>query len=594
MGVYPKPRRNGRPGAEPVKSRPPVPIKVQMRAQPSKPDVPTRTRPGRLLGDVIVELGFCDRETVEEAVRVARGSGRQMGQILLEQRALGVRQLGMAVAARFGLDFVELETIELNPAALELLPVPAMQRLDAVPIGFRADGTLLVAMADPRNLQATDDIAMLTNGSVVPVVVTRVDLDALLTRVNRPALTSVVIDEDREGREAAALQAAIAEANDDGPTARLVTSILAEAVGDGASDIHLDPGDDELLVRYRVDGLMRDVTSVPARRAAAVVSRIKILSELDISERRASQDGRMSLTVDGRRIDVRVVTIPLVDGESAVLRILDPGDAPRSLGDLGMDDADRERMELALARGHGAILATGPTGSGKSTTLYASVGVVNTPEKTVMTIEDPVEYRLPRVKQMQVFERAGVTFASGLRAIVRADPDIIMVGEIRDRDSAKIAIEAALTGHLLLTSLHANSAPGAVARLIDMGIEPYLVASSLECVVGQRLVRRLCTHCRRAVTVPGADVGHAAGGPATVYEPDGCAACADTGYRGRAGLYEVMPMTDAIRELIAAHATAAEITRVAVAEGMRTLREAGLAKVRQGETSLAEVARVIC
>ncbi len=561
--------------------------------QAQTPETARRARPGRLLGDVIVELGFCDRETVEEAVREARASGRPMGQLLLEQHRLRDHQLGIAVAERFGLKFVDLKVAAPDVTALSMIPEAAMQRLDAVPIGFRDDGSLLVAMVDPRNLLATDDIAMLTNRNVVPVVVTRDDLDALLTRSGR--LGDLIEDEEPESGEddEAALQAALEQAADDGPTVKLVRSIIAQAISQGASDVHFDPDDGELLVRYRVDGMMRDVTRIPARQAARVISRIKILSELDISERRVSQDGRMSLTIDGRKVDIRVVTVPLVAGESAVLRVLDPGDSPLSLHELGMDDADRERVEKALRRGHGAILATGPTGSGKSTTLYASVGLVSTPEKTIMTIEDPVEYRLARVKQIQVFERAGVTFASGLRSIVRADPDIIMVGEMRDRDSAKIAIEAALTGHLMLSSLHTNSAPAAAARLVDMGIEPYLVASALECVVGQRLVRRLCLQCCRAVTVPGSDAGLESGEEIAVCEAgDGCMQCSETGYRGRAGLYEVMIVTEEIRSLIVARATAGEISRVAVSQGMRTLRDAGLAKVRAGETSLAEIARV--
>jgi type IV pilus assembly protein PilB len=554
-------------------------------------DVPKRVRPGRLLGDVIVELGFCDRDAVEQAVRDARASGRPMGQLLLEQNLLASHQLGIAIADRFGLKFVDLKAFEPDIAALSLLPDAAMHRLDAVPIGFGADNSLIVAMVDPRNLLATDDIAMLTNRNVVAVVVTREDLDALFERSER--MGKLIEHEDEPEDDAAAREAVLEEINDDGPTVKLVRSIIAQAISQGASDVHFDPDDNALLVRYRVDGIMRDVTHIPARQAARVISRIKILSELDISERRGSQDGRMSLTLDGRRIDIRVVTVPLVAGESAVLRVLDPGDTPRSLADLGMDDADRERVERALNRSHGAILATGPTGSGKSTTLYAAVGVVSTPEKAIMTIEDPVEYRLPRVKQIQVFERAGVTFVAGLRSIVRADPDIIMVGEMRDRDSAKIAIEAALTGHLMLSSLHTNSAPAAAARLIDMGVEPYLVASSLECVIGQRLVRRLCMECRRGVTVPTADVGVGSAADVAVFEPgDGCMHCSETGYRGRMGLYEVMTLSEEIRTLIVARATAGEITRLAVSQGMRTLRDAGLAKVRSGETSMAEVGRV--
>ena len=539
---------------------------------------------------MIVELGFCDRETVEHAVSEARASGRPMGQLLLERHSLRSHQLGISVAKRFGLDFLDLKVVEPDLAALSLLPEAAMHRLDAVPISFREDGALIVAMVDPRNLLATDDIAMLTNRNVVPVVVTREDLDVLLTHGER--LGELANEADAEAEEEAAREAALEQDADDGPTAKLVRSIISEAISHGASDVHFDPDDRELLVRFRVDGIMRDVTRVPGRQAARVISRIKILSELDIAERRASQDGRMSITLDGRKIDIRVVTVPLVAGEAAVLRILDAGHAPLSLGELGMDEADRARVEAALHGAHGAILATGPTGSGKSTTLYASVGVVSTPEKAIMTIEDPVEYRLPRVKQMQVFERAGVTFASGLRTIVRADPDIIMVGEMRDRDSAKIAIEAALTGHLMLSSLHTNSAPAAAARLVDMGVEPYLVASSLECVIGQRLTRRLCLECRRPVPRPGAELGLDDEGDVTVFEPVGCPSCAETGYRGRAGVYEVMVVSDEIRALIVARATASQITRLAVAQGMRPLRAAGLAKVRAGETSLAEVARV--
>ena len=549
-----------------------------------------RVRRGRLLGDVIVELGFCDRATIEQAVAEARASGRPMGQLLLEQPLLRSHQLGIAIAERFGLKFVDLKGAEPDIAALSLLPQAAMHRLDAVPIGFRDDGTLFVAMVDPRNLLATDDIAMLTNRNVIPVVVTREDLDDLLARAGGLGNFE---EAPSEAEAEAAREAAREQAEDDGPTVKLVRSIISEAIVQGASDVHFDPDDDDLLVRFRVDGIMRDVMRIASGQAARVISRIKILSDLDIAERRGSQDGRMSLALEGRHIDVRVVTVPLVAGESAVLRILDPGDAPLSLGELGMDDEDRAKVEAALHAAHGAILATGPTGSGKSTTLYASVGVVSTPEKTIMTIEDPVEYRLPRVKQMQVFERAGVTFASGLRTIVRADPDIIMVGEMRDRDSAKIAIEAALTGHLLLSSLHTNSAPAAAARLVDMGIEPYLVASSLECVIGQRLVRRLCPECRQPVAVPGADVGLGGDDAVEVFEPGGCGACGDTGYRGRAGIYEVMLMTDEIRTLVVARATASEIMRMAVSQGMRTLREAGIAKVRAGETSLAEVGRVV-
>jgi type IV pilus assembly protein PilB len=553
-----------------------------------------RSRSGRLLGDVIVGLGFCSREAVEDAVVVAREAGRQLGQVLLERSALTSDQLATAVAERFGLQYVSLPDLEPDMAAMHLVPAQAVRRLDAVPIGFRDKETVLVAMANPTNVLALDDMAMLTDLRVEPVVVSREDLDALLGHLSRIEEDILDGDEDVEdGDDDVTSEEDIHEAAaDDSPTVKLVRSIIAQAIEQGASDVHFDPADGDLLVRYRVDGIMADATRIPRRQAARVISRIKILSDLDISERRLPQDGRTSLTLTGRRVDIRVSIVPLVGGESAVLRVLDPGEGPLSLGQLGMDNEDRAKVEHALSRSHGAILATGPTGSGKSTSLYASVAVVASPEKTLMTIEDPVEYRLPSVKQMQVNERAGLTFSTGLRAIVRADPDIIMVGEMRDRDSARIAVEAALTGHLVLSTLHTNNAPAAPARLIDMGVEPYLVASAIDCVLAQRLARRLCKSCRKPVEVEGVEVGLHRGMKAEVFEPVGCARCRSQGYRGRLGLFEVMTVSEEIRSLIVQRAPAGDIGRLAIAQGMRTLREDGLSKVRAGETSLAEVARV--
>jgi type IV pilus assembly protein PilB len=560
---------------------------MSLATQPN--GLPPRSRPGRLLGDALVGLGFCDRETVEQAVLEARLEGRPMGQLLLEQGALNGDQLAIAIAERFGLQHVSLDTLRTDVTALNGLPATALRRLDAVPIGFR-DETLLVAMTNPTNVLALDDLAMLSDLRVEPVVVSREDLDVLLQRVN--SLENEV-DENLELESVADDAVDIHESSaDDAPTVKLVRSIIAHAIEAGASDMHFDPHDGELRVRYRIDGIMAEGTTIPRRQAAKVISRIKILSELDISERRLPQDGRTSITLDGRRVDIRVTVVPLVAGEAAVLRVLDPGTRPLTLGEIGMGDADRARVEAALSRSHGAILATGPTGSGKSTSLYASVGLVSTPEKTLMTIEDPVEYRLPEVKQMQVFERAGLTFATGLRAIVRADPDVIMVGEMRDRESAKIAIEAALTGHLVLSTLHTNSAPAAPARLIDMGVEPYLVASALDCVLAQRLARKLCTSCRSPVMVPGGHVGLKSRANVEVYEPVGCERCRQTGYRGRIGLFEVMSVSDEIRGLIVTRAPAGEIAKMAISQGMTTLREDGLGKVRAGRTTLAEIARV--
>jgi len=553
-------------------------------ASVADPEPASRPRMGRLLGDVIVGLGYCGRDVVEEAVHAAQDSGRQLGQILLDAGKLTSDELAMCVAERFGLEYMSLREFEPDAAALYLVPAAAVRRLDAVPVGFR-DGSLLVAMANPSNVLALDDMTMLTDLRVAPIVVSREDLDALLTRLTR--LDDEVVEDEEEEEPDAVLR----EGADDSPTVKLVRSILAQAIEHGASDVHFNPDDGDLMVRYRIDGMMSDATRIPRKQAARVISRIKILSDLDISERRLPQDGRTSLTVGGRRIDIRVTIVPLVAGESAVLRVLDPGDGPMSFGQIGMSAANRATVEAALARSHGAILATGPTGSGKSTSLYAAVAIVAAPEKTLMTIEDPVEYRLSGVKQMQVNERAGLTFATGLRSIVRADPDIIMVGEMRDRESARIAIESALTGHLVMSTLHTNSAPAAAARLVDMGVEPYLVASAVECVIAQRLARRLCASCKKPTSVPGAVVGV---GDVTVdvFDAVGCPRCRQQGYRGRLGLFEVMTVNDEIRSLIVQRAPAGEIARLAISQGMLTLHDDGLAKVRAGETSLAEVARV--
>jgi len=445
-----------------------------------------------------------------------------------------------------------------------------------------------VAVANPDNYLAVDDVSMFTGLQIKPVVVSHDDLDALIRRLT-------VIDgdllEDQPLLEEVPLETVI-ESADDAPTIKLVRSIISDAVDRGVSDVHFAPDDGTLSVRYRIDGVMGDAARIPRAQADAVISRIKILAELDISERRLPQDGRMGIAIEGRRIDIRVALMPLVAGESAVLRILDSGRSPLSLDDLGMTLEDRARLERPLGRTHGAILVTSPTGSGKTTSLYAIIALVRSPEKTLTTIEDPVEYRLRGVNQIQVSERTGLTFAKGLRAIVRADPDVIMVGEVRDRESARIAVDAALTGHLVLTTLHTNDAPSSAMRLVDMGIEPYLISAALDCVIAQRLARRLCMSCRRPATVPAGHVG-LEGGEIEVYEAAGCARCRNTGYIGRLGIYEVMTVSDEIRSLIVARSAAQQIAKVAVEQGMLPLREDGLEKVRGGFTTLSEIGRVL-
>jgi type IV pilus assembly protein PilB len=457
-------------------------------------------------------------------------------------------------------------------------------------------------MSDPANVLALDDIAMLTRLDVKPAVASAEDIAGLISRMNRfEDAVHEAVEESEEG--AAPMEIVdLRESAEDAPVIKLVHSIIAQAAEKGASDIHFEPQADEkgrsgreLRVRMRIDGVLNDETMVPKRMVAGVVSRIKIMSDLDISERRIPQDGRVGLTIDGRHVDVRVVTIPSVHGEAVVLRILDKENVTLELDKLGMQAHELDRFRKGFHRAHGAVLVTGPTGSGKSTTLYAALLELNTPEKNIITIEDPVEYQIHGITQVQVNNKAGLTFANGLRSMMRADPDILMVGEIRDRETAQIAVEGALTGHMVLSTLHTNDAPSAVTRLIEMGIEPFLVASAIDCVVAQRLARTLCSHCKKRTIIPAKvlrDHGFAAQFDIEAYEPVGCVRCGGMGYRGRVGLYEVMVMSDEIRTLTLQRGAAGQIAAVAVGDGMRRLREDGLDKVKAGLTSMAEVARV--
>ena len=388
----------------------------------------------------------------------------------------------------------------------------------------------------------------------------------------------------------------IRESANDAPLIKLVHSVIADAIERGTSDIHFDPGDGDLRVRFRVDGVVTDVATVPKRLAPGLISRIKIMANLDIAERRAPQDGRIGLTVDGRFIDIRVSILPVLRGESAVLRVFDKGRLVMELDRMGMEPDDRELLRRAVTRSHGAVLVTGPTGSGKTTTLYATLAEINTPDKTLIAIEDPVEYELNGIKQIQVNPKVGLTFADGLRSMVRSDPDVLMVGEIRDRETAQIAIESALTGHLVLSTLHTGDAPMAMARLVEMGVEPFLVASSITCVVAQRLARRLCEDCRRPIHVSAEELrrsGFEAAEGIDAHEPVGCMRCNDSGYRGRIGIYEVLTVTGEIGSLILGSASSEEIGAAAEAAGMRRMREDGLEKVRQGLTSIPEVLRCL-
>jgi type IV pilus assembly protein PilB len=556
---------------------------------------PPRSRGGgRFLTDVIVELGLAEQERVEAAVEAARAAGTTPETVLLESGAITQVALSRAIAERHGLDHLDLHAFKVDMTAANLISGSAARRYDAVPVAFQGPRNVLVAMADPANVLAVDDIALMTGYEVRVAVASREDIGMLVTRLTRldDVVASTAVEAEEEGP---AEIVDLRESAEDAPVIKLVHQIIAQAVEEGASDIHLAPDGTQLRVRFRIDGVLVETTTVPRRMVNGVISRVKIMSDLDIAEKRLPQDGRVGLTIDHRHVDLRVVTLPSVHGEGAVMRILDKESVVMELDKLGFLDPELQRFRRAFNQAYGAVLVTGPTGSGKSTSLYAALGELNTPDKNIITIEDPVEFELLGVTQVQVNPKAGLSFATGLRSLMRADPDIIMVGEIRDREAAQIAVEAALTGHLVLSTLHTNDAPTAISRLIEMGIEPFLVASAIDCVVAQRLARTLCAHCKRR-TILTAEVLRTNGFPAftdlEAYEPVGCPRCNGSGYKGRVGLYEVMTVDDEIRRLAIERSSADAIAEVAVRNGMRRLREDGLEKVKLGRTSIAEVARI--
>jgi type IV pilus assembly protein PilB len=581
------------------------PTEAAATASDSQPDVSgtaglippmRRGRSGSFITDVVVDLGYATREQVEQAIAQSRTAGRAPEQILLEGGVIDTEQLSRATAERYGLDFVDLAVFGIDMGAANLISVKSARRHQTVPIAYIDEQTILLAMADPANVLALDDVQMATGLNCAVAVAPAHDIDALISKLGtlQSAVTEAIEDEGDEEAPEAELTDLRASAQD-GPVIKLVNSILGQAVAEGASDIHFEPHSGDMRIRFRIDGVLQETARVPKRMVAGVISRIKIMSDLDIAEKRVPQDGRVGVMVEERRIDLRVTTLPTQEGEGVSVRILDETSALRTLDDLGMDGDGRTRFENSFRKPYGAVLVTGPTGAGKSTTLYAALQALNGVDKHIVTIEDPVEYRLPGVNQIGVHRKAGLTFATGLRSVLRADPDVIMVGEVRDAETARIAIEAALTGHMVLTTLHTNDAPGAMTRLQEMGVESFLTSSAVDCVVAQRLARVLCPHCKRRAVVPQdalTEAGFRVGTDLEVYEPLGCPRCNGSGYRGRLGIYSVMVLSERIKEMVVANAAEADIAGVAIEEGMLTLRQAGLEKVRAGLTSIEEVSRV--
>jgi type IV pilus assembly protein PilB len=550
------------------------------------------------LGDILLEDGLVTQQQLFDAYDEHQRAGRALGRVLVDRGVLTESQLVAALAQQIGMRFVDLTEFPVDGAALSSIPQAVARRYNAMPIGYE-DGRLLVAMSDPANVFAIDDIRSITGVEVKPVVATKSDVTSAINRYYRADsdLDELTVALDQEDQETDI--SGLKEVVEDAPIVKFVNLLITQAINDRASDIHLEPNERDLRVRFRIDGVLHEIMRSPRNIQAGVISRLKIMADINIAERRVPQDGRLSVTVGGKKIDLRVATLPTVWGEKVVMRVLDNSTAMLRLSDLGFSDRNFLRYQESFTKPYGMILVTGPTGSGKSTTLYATLNIVSKPEINVITVEDPVEYRISGINQVQTNPKAGLTFATALRSILRSDPDVVLIGEVRDHETALISVEAALTGHLVLSSLHTNDAPSAVTRLVEMGIEPFLVGSALDCVLAQRLARRLCEKCKEPYT-PEPEVLRSSGYPwqdgeplPTLYRTVGCSACAKTGYRGRLALHEVMAVSEEIERLTVERASAVDIARVATEQGMQSLKLDGMEKVRDGITSLEEILRVV-
>lgn len=556
-----------------------------------------------LAGDTVhslLEAGLITPEQLDEAAAQAEQGSQSVLEVLLAQGLVDRAAVVRTAAQSAGLDYVELSDFIVDMNAAALLPPEFARRSCVLPLAHE-DGELVVAVGirQAGNIELKDDLSRMTRSRIRFAIANRADIVARINQVYRAEgelhdLTSNLTSED----DAEDLSS-FTEVSDEAPVVRFVNLLITQAISDRASDIHIEPTERDLRVRYRIDGVLHDAHRSPKNIQNGVISRLKIMADMNIAERRVPQDGRMSVNHEGRRIDLRVATLPTVWGEKVVARILDNSTAQLGLDDLGFSDGNFRRFEGSYTKPYGMILATGPTGSGKSTTLYATLNQLNRPDVNVITVEDPVEYRLVGINQVQTNAKAGLTFASALRSILRSDPDIVLIGEIRDHETASIAVEAALTGHLVLSTLHTNDAPSAVTRLVEMGIEPFLVGSALDAVVAQRLCRSLCDRCRETYQ-PDPEELIRVGFPWQEGEPVptlsravGCSRCAHTGYRGRMALHEVMTVTEDIARLAVARASTDDIARTAREQGMTTLKSDGWLKVAQGRTTIEEVLRVV-
>jgi type IV pilus assembly protein PilB len=559
------------------------------------------------LGEILLAEGLISPDQLHAAMREHRRSKERLGKVLTQRGFVSEEQLVEVLSKEHGLPSVAIEQYAITAEVLALVPVHIARKYDVLPL-TRLENGLTLAMADPTNVVAMDEIAAMTRLAVLPVVTsgkairgaieryygsTPAPIADLLAELATNTTFEVVADQDTIVGDVFELK----ESADEAPVVKLVNMVLLDAIRRGASDLHWEPYEKELRIRFRMDGVLQEMLAPPKRLEPAIISRLKIMSNLDIAERRLPQDGRIKLRHGRKEIDFRVSILPTIFGEKAVLRILDKEALQLDMTKLGFDAWSFEHFNHAIHQPYGMVLITGPTGSGKTTTLYSAISTINSPEHNIMTAEDPVEYNLRGVNQVQVNDGIGRTFAAVLRSFLRQDPDVILVGETRDLETAQISIRAALTGHLVFTTLHTNDCPSTVARLVDMGVQPFLLSSSLLLIVAQRLGRRICSHCRVPVEAHEDDLvpyGHVPQGlgPVTLYEGRGCQSCNYSGMKGRVAIYEVMPITDDLRQLILKDAPAAEIREEAERQGMKTLRQAGLLKVLEGTTTVQEVLRV--
>jgi len=558
------------------------------------------------MGELVVDLLESTGLIPESKLALVREQARTTAvvQVLVDQGLASSEAIARIIAARHQLAVVELGATGVDPDAAAVIPLHVLERVAAVPYAFE-DDSLCVAIANPQNIHGIDELRLASRYPLLLRVAAHEDIVSELGRLARTseafgvrsgmsdAIELEVIDEEADDLE-------VDDGISDAPLVRLVNSIIFQAAEDGASDIHFEPQQDALVVRFRVDGVLHETQRIPKRSANGVTTRLKVLAKLDIAERRKPQDGRISLNAAsaGRLLDVRVATLPTVEGEAVVMRLLDKSKKPPTFEEVGLAGPMRAQLSELIRRPTGALLVTGPTGSGKSTTLFAALAEINRPEVNIITVEDPVEYRLPGASQVQINVRAGLTFATALRSILRSDPDIVMVGEIRDVETAKISIESALTGHFVLSTLHTNDAPSALTRLNEMGVEPFLTGAAVTGVLAQRLARKLCEHCRE-VYQPGDEELAKANIPTELiadgvefFRKNGCVRCRQTGYRGRIGIFQLLRMSEAVSSLAVKKASREELERAAMAEGMRTLWDDGIEKVVRGLTSLEELARV--